>query len=190
MSNSALHGLNGRFEIGGHTMDHASLTEVTRSGFTRQVMAGKAALEQQLGHAIPRFCYPRGKWNKRVRETLMQAGFIYARTIENFMLDCGKDRFSIPTSIQIFPHGKQVLLRNYARYGHYLSRFNAITSALRNKNWTDLLIKLIEPELDEDSVLHIWGYSWKIEEQKLWIKFGRIFFSNCFKAFSIMQLKF
>ncbi len=175
LSTQALREIDGRFEIGSHTLDHTPLTELSERECARQVAEGKLGIEQQLGHAIPGFCYPRGLWNKRVRETVMQAGCVYARTVENLRLDCGKDRFSVPTSIQAFPHGKQVLLRNYLRYGHYVSRFDMLTTALRSKNWIDFLIKLIDGALSEGSVLHVWGHSWEIEERGLWIKLGELF---------------
>jgi peptidoglycan/xylan/chitin deacetylase (PgdA/CDA1 family) len=175
LSTQSLCRLDGRFEIGGHTLDHAPLTELSQTECVHQIVQGKVALEQQLGHAIAGFCYPRGKWNERVRETVKRAGFTYARTIENFRLDCGKDRFSMPTLMQIFPHDKQVLLRNYIRYGHYIARFKALTIVLQNNSWMDILIKFLDADLDESSVLHIWGHSWEIEEQELWTKLEELF---------------
>jgi peptidoglycan/xylan/chitin deacetylase (PgdA/CDA1 family) len=175
LSTQALRGLDGRFEIGGHTLDHAPLTECSQTECARQIVEGKAALEQQLGHAVPGFCYPKGKWNIQVRATVMKAGFAYARTIENFRLDCGKDRFSMPTTMQIFPHGKKILLRNYIRHGHYITRFKALTIASKSKNWIDFLIKLLDADLDESSVLHVWGHSREIEEQNLWSELACLF---------------
>jgi len=87
LSTTALRKLDGRFEIGSHTLDHIPLTKVSLAECTRQVIEGKIALEQILGYAVPGFCYPQGKWNVRVRDIVMQASFLYARTIENFRLD-------------------------------------------------------------------------------------------------------
>jgi hypothetical protein len=39
----------------------------------------------------------------------------------------------------------------------------------------DFLIKLIDTVLDEGSILHIWGHSWEIEEQELWMKLEELF---------------
>jgi len=175
LSTDALRRLDGRFEIGSHTLDHIPLTDLPQKECARQIVEGKVALEQQVGHAVSGFCYPRGKWNGLVRETVINAGCNYARTVENLRLDRGNDRFSIPTSMQIFPHGKRVYFSNYIRYGRYISRFKAITIGLQSKNWIDFLIRLLDSDLDEKSVLHIWGHSWEIDEKKLWSKLDSLF---------------
>lgn len=175
LSTNALRRLDARFEIGSHTLDHVPLSELAQDECTRQIVGGKNALEQQLGHVVPGFCYPRGKWNRSVLEAVMQAGCSYARTVENLRLDFGDNLYSIPTSMQIFPHGKQVLLRNYIRYGRYFLRFKAITIGLQSKNWLDFLVRLLDTELDETNVLHIWGHSWEIEEQALWPELEELF---------------
>ncbi len=175
MSTEALRRLDKRFEIGSHTFDHALLTKLSDAECTLQVVEGKAALEQQLGHAVSGFCYPRGKLNQRVRKTVVHAGFDYARTIENLRLDFGGDFYSIPTSIQVFPHGAQVLLRNFVRFGHYNLRLHALRIAFQSENWLDFIIKLLNADLEDKSVLHVWGHSWEIEDLGLWDQLKELF---------------
>ena len=175
LSTDTLRRLDGRFEIGSHTLDHTPLTGLHRTECARQIVEGKAALEQQVGHVVPGFSYPRGKWNAPVRDSVLKAGCNYARTIENFRLDPGSDRFSVPTTRQIFPHGRHVLLWNYFRYGNHISRFKALTTALQSKNWMGFLVRLIDTDLDESSVLHVWGHSWEIEERGLWTELEAFF---------------
>lgn len=175
LSTEALRRLDRRFEIGSHTLDHVPLAELQQDECTRQIVEGKVALEQQLGHGVDGFCYPRGKWNSSVRDSVVKAGCSYARTVENLRLDSGDDRYSIPTTMQIYPHGKQLLLRNYILYGHHISRFKAITMGLQSGNWLDFIVRLLYAGLDEATVLHIWGHSWEIEEQALWTKLEELF---------------
>ncbi len=175
MSNSALLRLDGRFEIGSHTLDHIPLATLPREECTRQIVEGKDALEQQLGHGVDGFCYPRGKWNSSVRGTVVDAGCSYARTVENFRLDSGSDCFSLPTTMQMFPHGRQVLLRNFIRYGNYDARLKTFSLGLQSNDWMDLFLRLLDTDLDDANVLHIWGHSWEIEEQALWTKLESLF---------------
>jgi peptidoglycan/xylan/chitin deacetylase (PgdA/CDA1 family) len=175
LSTDALRSLDKRFEIGSHTLDHVSLPGLPQGECVRQIVEGKIALEQRLGHTVDGFCYPRGKWNRSVRKAVETAGCSYARTVENLWLDSGEDKFSIPTSMQIFPHGKQLLLRNYLLYCHHVSRFRAITIGLQSNSWLDFVVRLLDADLNEKSVLHIWGHSWEIEEQGLWAELEEMF---------------
>ncbi len=175
MSGDVLRRLDKRFELGSHTLDHALLTKISDTQCTHQVVEGKAALEQQLGHAVLGFCYPCGKLNERVRKTVARAGFAYARTTENLRFDFGGDLFSIPTSIQVFPHGAQVLLRNFLRFGHYNLRLHALRIVLQSENWLDFIIKLLNAESEENSVIHVWGHSWEIEKLGLWAQLNELF---------------
>ena len=175
ISIQALRRLDSYFEIGSHTLDHVLLTEVSPEECLRQVTLGKTELEQHLGHPIKGFCYPHGKWNYQVRLKVKCAGFDYARTIENFRLDWGNDLYTIPTSIQIFPHGKHVLLSNYIRFGHYRSRFKIFAISLISNNWLDYILRVLDMLLDDNSILHVWGHSWEIEEKGLWPQLENFF---------------
>lgn len=175
MAADALRRLDGRFEIGSHTRDHVPLAGLPRETCLRQIVEGKMGLEQQLGHAVPGFCYPRGKWNESVRDMVREAGCGYGRTVENFRLDIVADRFSLPTSMQIFPHNKQVLVRNYVCQGRLISRFRAFSAGLRSKDWLDFAGRLLDADLGETGVVHVWGHSWEIEEQGLWHKLEDLF---------------
>lgn len=175
MAADALRRLDGRFEIGSHTRDHVPLVGLSRETCLRQIVEGKTGLEQQLGHAVPGFCYPRGKWNESVRDIVREAGCSYGRTVENFRLDIGSDRYSLPVTMQAYPHDKQVLLRNYMRHGRLIPRFWAFSAGLRSKDWLDFAGRLLDADLGETGVVHVWGHSWEIEEQGLWHKLEGLF---------------
>jgi len=175
LSKSAVRRLDEHFEIGSHTLNHPCLTDLSRTECLRQVVEGKEELEQRLGHIVAGFCYPRGKWNAQVRETVVRAGFYYARTIENLRLDYGSDSFAVPTTIQFYPHRKRVLIRNFFWFGHYAHRFRALTPALSSMNWMDTLVRLLDKAASTGGILHVWGHSWEIEERGLWLELERFF---------------
>jgi len=168
LSAGAIRALDGQFEVGSHTQDHIYLTELSPGERWRQVIAGKMQLEDILGHAVEGFCYPGGKINSDIRQSVIDAGFSYARGINNFWLGIGSDRFDVPTTFQFFPHCRQVLWRNFARGGSYRSRFHSFRIMTSSDDWLAAMIRLIELEAETDNVIHLWGHSWEMERKCLW----------------------
>lgn len=163
-------------EIGGHTLDHAYATRMPADAWAAQVRDGRDALEQLLGHRVAGFCYPGGKHPGPCRRIVAEAGFSYARTVQNFCLQPGSDPFLVPTTLQVYAHSSQVLLRNLASGGDWLRRAPVALATLRRG---DLLSRL-EALLDlacaqEGAVLHIWGHSWEIEATGQWDLLDRFF---------------
>lgn len=69
------------FEIASHTATHVNLArcfEVTRS---REILSDVKALSEKFGQKIRGFAYPYGIGTKQCRETLKNAGVMYARTV-------------------------------------------------------------------------------------------------------------
>src|SRR6202011_3005986 len=77
--------LGHRFEIGGHTQDHISLTETSPHLAATQIVANKHRLEDLLGREVWGFAYVRGRHNRIVRDLVAKAGYRYARTVTNLM---------------------------------------------------------------------------------------------------------
>lgn len=165
-------------EIGGHTLDHAYATRMSEDDWATQVRSGKDALEQVLGHRISGFCYPGGKHPGRSRQVVIDSGFDYARTVRNFCLHPGTDRFLIPTTLQLYEHSSSVLWRNLVLGGQLMGRANVASKVLTAE--PDLLHRL-EALLDfaarggDDVLLHFWGHSWEIEAAGLWSTLDQAF---------------
>lgn len=168
MDSAALRRIAQSFEIGGHTLDHAYLTAIPPSEVDYQVRAGKDGIEQQLGCTIEGFCYPGGKENVSIRNTVRQIGFRYARTMENLRVESQDDLYRLPTTLQFFPHPTQVLLRNFLRYGRWARRTPVLLRALGACNWWERFPAIAETFAQTDNVLHLWGHSWEIEKFNLW----------------------
>jgi peptidoglycan/xylan/chitin deacetylase (PgdA/CDA1 family) len=63
------------FEIGAHTCTHPSLPKLADGEQLHEIGVSKAKLEHRLGGPVNTFCYPFGHFNKRIRETVIDAGF-------------------------------------------------------------------------------------------------------------------
>jgi hypothetical protein len=173
------------FEIGSHTLDHRRLTDLPVIERARQINVGKGCLEEILGHEVVGFCYPGGDYSARVSREVQDAGFLYARTIESFRTGIGLDPFQIPVTLQLYPHNKITLIKNFISMGQYFDRYNVWIQLFDNKNLLQKLFKIIHNNYKSpDNVfIHLWGHSWEIEEMGLWSLLNELF-----KEFQIMGI--
>ncbi len=164
----ALRALDTRFEIGSHTLSHAYAGRMPAPAWAQQVVQGKAALQDLLGHAVQGFCYPGGQAGPAALAAVREAGFAYARSTVNLCLDAGTNRFCLPTTAQFYPHGRAVLARNWLRAGHWGSRWPAARVALGERDWQARLRRLLHLAAEQGGSFHLWGHSWEIDQLGLW----------------------
>jgi peptidoglycan/xylan/chitin deacetylase (PgdA/CDA1 family) len=69
-------------EIGSHTIDHVDLTRIKPEKAEKQVFQSKELLEVLLGRPVISFCYPEGKYNKKVVDILKNSTYWFARTTQ------------------------------------------------------------------------------------------------------------
>lgn len=168
MGAADMRALDGAFEIGSHTHDHAYADRMPLAAWRQQVHAGKAALEDHLGHAVAGFCYPGGRVVRGAREVVAEAGFRHARGGENLRWDCGTDPLLVPSTLQCFGHPRRVLLRNFLRRGHWARRWTLARVCLSEPALEQRLRAALAATLARGGVFHLWGHSWELERQGLW----------------------
>ena len=173
MDAQALRALDGAFEIGSHTLEHAYADSMPARLWQRQVVDGKAWLEDTLGHAVEGFCYPGGKAGVSARETVLAAGFAYARTGENFRAEIGADPWLMPASLQFYPHSRQVLLGNFVRRGNWRQRYALTAACLAERDFERRLLAALKACRGQNAVFHLWGHSWELERHGLWPSLDR-----------------
>lgn len=154
-------------EIGSHTRTHCYLLNCPKSEAREEIETGKRQLEDLLGHHIDGFCYPGGKFDSDVTELVKAAGFSYARTVENLRTDIGDDPWQMPTTLQFYPHSASTLFKNAFRHWSF-SKPEMIVPRIRLSNFFAYARQLAESCAKSNTVFHLWGHSWEIEEQGLW----------------------
>ena len=160
--------LSQHFEIGSHTLDHHYLTRVGDGEAWRQIIEGKTELEQRLGQAVSGFCYPGGKFHHRHVGMVKRAGFAYARTIKNLHSDAGEQRFTVPTSLQFYPHNRTVLIKNFISQGSYTRRWPALQAIITEDDWLMRIYRLFDHLEQHGEVFHLWCHALDIERLQLW----------------------
>ena len=71
------------FEIANHTLTHLSADKIDPAEWKREVLEGRARLEDLFGRRIAGFAYPFGHCPPHAVETVREAGHLYARTCAN-----------------------------------------------------------------------------------------------------------
>ena len=175
LSCSVLRELDARFEIGSHTLDHHYLHQLDHETCRRQILGGKTALEDLLGHTVPGFCYPGGRFGATQQEAVRRAGFRYARSTMNLRFDAGHERFAMPTTIQFYPHSTDVYLRNLLRGGAWHARSSALLLALRHQQWQQRIHALFAHACRHGLLFHLWCHSWEIDQLDAWQSLDHFF---------------
>jgi hypothetical protein len=157
-----------QFEIGGHTRDHVTVTDLAPYLAANQILANKRWLEDLLGQEICGFAYVRGRHNSNVRRLVDQAGFRYARTVKNLMSAPGSDRLQVPTTIQFFAHPSSVRIRNFVRKGPTPQRAAVLAALLGAGRLSTRCSRAAEACLRLGGHFHLWGHSWELDEHDLW----------------------
>jgi peptidoglycan/xylan/chitin deacetylase (PgdA/CDA1 family) len=74
--------LSAGHEIGAHTLTHPRLTAIPEAQAKEEISASKKKLEDLFGVIVRHFCYPYGKWSRRVRDLVECAGYATAVTLD------------------------------------------------------------------------------------------------------------
>ena len=168
MSHTEIASLARRFEIGGHTQDHISLTDLNPNAAFEQIQSNKHWLQDVLGADVRGFAYVRGRHNRVVRNLVEKAGYHYARTVKNLMSKPGFGRMEVPTTMQFFDHAPGAYVRNYVSGGPTLSRLAILGTALGVAPLAARVARTAEACASQGGYFHLWGHSWELDEHDLW----------------------
>lgn len=174
MGTSQLRELGERFEIGAHTLTHPDLRRLSDEELEREVSGARQGLADTLGRPVDMFCYPMGHHSSRVREAVINAGFIGARTTRKFHLAPPKDPWLMPTTVNVKPW------RSLVWFERSLLTLNwrglvELSRVGMNRTWSQLACALFERTFERGGVWHLWGHSWEIEKRGLWDSLREVF---------------
>jgi hypothetical protein len=175
MRSTEIDQLGRRFEIGGHTRDHITLTEVTRHIAVNQVVTNKHWLEDLLGRQVDGFAYVRGRHNRIVRDVVDKAGYRYARTGKNLVSTPGLDPLQVPTTTQFFDHSRSVYVRNYVSGGPTVHRAAVLAAMLGDEQLATRCSRAAKVCASSGRHFHLWGHSWELDEHDLWGELDLLF---------------
>ncbi|WED76615.1 polysaccharide deacetylase family protein [Aeromonas allosaccharophila] len=92
----------GHVEIGGHTLTHPRLSQLTAEQQAHEIQENKRQLETLLGHPLLSFAYPYGDMNDSAKEQAIAAGYRFAVATNSGPRTMHQDPYQI-RRIAIFP---------------------------------------------------------------------------------------
>ena len=156
------------FEVGGHTVSHSVLPQLSSNEIGREVGVCKNRLEDILGERVRMFCYPMGRFNANVIRHVKEAGYEGARTTHMFRQGLDFSPFRMPTSLHAYPNTKMQYTKNLVKSGNIRGAFDYVTQLIRLDSWVSTAKVLFDRVLKEGGIWHLYGHSWLIEEMGLW----------------------
>jgi peptidoglycan/xylan/chitin deacetylase (PgdA/CDA1 family) len=151
--------LSESFEIGGHTLHHPNLAQVSLDVAVDDIKAGKDKLEAIVGKKLQSFAYPYGAYTKQVQEAVLNAGFTVARTTKRFSTEHSKEYDALPTTVHVYTHLSDI---------PQLPKYRTI-------KWQNLAQRFFDQIMEEGGIFHLWGHSWEVEKYNEWKNLEAVF---------------
>jgi len=168
LATSDLCALASRHEVGAHTLSHSRVDLLPPAEAQREIEAGKAWLEDQVGAAVHAFCYPWGAWSEQAVALVRQAGFRYARTVERFRFGLSDEPLLNGTTCQTLIKKKDIFRFLRMKRGNPL--------ALRYlTDWGYLARQTFFEARRRGGVFHLWGHSWEVDRFDQWAQLDAFF---------------
>ncbi len=155
------------FEIGGHTITHPHLSQITPAQAADEIAQSKTYLEGILQQEVTAFCYPYGDYNDTVKALVEKCGYKLARTTQRYAFDVSPDLFALPTTFHTYAHYSDL---------HKILAFAKFSPRMVKKlwDWEALAIALFEHTCQTGGVFHLWGHSWEVEKYNGWQKLENV----------------
>ncbi len=161
-------------EIGAHTLTHRNLPPLNDAEAREEIAGSKKWLEDLLGKECAMFCYPRGKYDERIKGFVQDAGYRGARGTTNFRFS-HKDTFEMPSTLHSYPFPVRPILDPRAfepvrRWAPELRRLGVPMVAWRG--WLPMATTLFDAALARgEPWFHLRGHSWEIDHYGMWEPF-------------------
>lgn len=134
------------FEIGAHTTTHSILSDLSARDVKWEIISNKQDLENIIKKEVKAFCYPRGKYNERIKKLIAKAGFKWARTVDVLNIDRPFDPYETKTTIHAYPQRKEY----------------------KKKYWLSVAKDMFDDAKEKEGVYHLWGHSYELERYHIW----------------------
>ena len=169
ISDEEIAAISQKQEVGAHTLGHSYLDSISLDQARQEIIESKKYIEDLTHLPVKMFCYPGGRVNEEIKKIVKEAGFIGARTIDNFQIQLG-DPYLMGTTLQCYPFplrpdGRsflQPLQQNWAKISQLGLPIGSYFS------WLNLAKNLFDYALKKGEIFHLWGHSWEIEKNNQW----------------------
>lgn len=160
--------LSAKFEIGAHTLHHTRLNADNKIQAQEEIGGSFNWLKDLLGYNPVCFCFPGGKYDNNLIDTVFENGFRLARTTELLHKQQTSKSNVLHTTLQVYDHSGFTYAKHLIKH----KRFNTLIQfLLSNSSYSILsLTENFLRNMKDGESFHLWGHSWEIEENNLWKK--------------------
>ena len=155
------------FDVGGHTYHHVKLLWVPPEEAEREIIEGKARLEEIIGRRLSSFCYPYGEYNDRIVSLVKDAGFIGARTMRSLTR-----RLNDPFRMGSTVYARDWQLSRYIWHSVSSQDLRLLCFLLRGnlflKGWDRIAMETLDFVVGNGGIWHLWGHSWELDDNGDW----------------------
>jgi peptidoglycan-N-acetylglucosamine deacetylase len=155
------------FEIGGHTYNHACLTQVDENRMTYELTESKNVLETIARKEVVSFCYPWGLYDKKVTEKVKESGYKLARTVKSLCTTSSRPLEYHPT-IHAFDYNLIAKSKHMVTACDRSLATKLILYGNIFKRWDIIAKKSLDHVLENGGIWHLWGHSWEIYHYDNW----------------------
>ncbi len=169
--------LSRRFEIGAHTLTHPDLTTLNDKELKEEIEGSKKYLQDLLGKEVTMFCYPKGLYSEKVKQSVLSARFLGARTVKKYVTVFPKDPFEMGTTLHVYPWPLRKKDARRLLWGRHLFQpiqkdlnlfLKTLPSVRAFVSWQDYARHLFNHAVSYGNYFHLWGHSWEIEKYGMW----------------------
>jgi len=175
MTPAQIRDIDRQFEVGSHTMSHIRLTLMSGERARQEVMDGKKFSEDTLGHEVVGFCYPGGKFNRRIEGYVEEAGFLAGRTCRYFRNDYSSNPFSWDISTYANTYPAYVQVRHCLLEYNFRGAYEYLTTFKARVPWVAQFICALDDVSRNGGMAHLYFHSWEIDQNGEWDKLESLF---------------
>lgn len=175
MSPSQMREIDRQFEVGSHTMSHIRLTQMRAERARQEIIDGKKFSEDTLGHEVIAFCYPGGKFNRRIEGHVEEAGFLAGRTCRYFLNDYPKNPFRWDISAYANTYPAYVQVRHCLLESNFAGAYRYLTTFKARVPWVAQFLCAIDDVSQNGGMAHLYFHSWEIDQNGEWDKLEALF---------------
>jgi len=141
----------------------------------QEILDGKKFSEDTLGHEVISFCYPGGKYNRRIEEDVREAGFLAGRTCRYFLNDYPKNPFSWDISTYANTYPAYVQVRHCLLESNFAGAYKYLTTFKSSVPWITQFVCALEDVSRNGGMAHLYFHSWEIDQNGEWDKLELMF---------------
>ncbi len=164
-----------QFEVGSHTLSHIRLTLMSLAKAKQEILDGKRFSEDTLGHEVVAFCYPGGKYNRKIERFVEEAGFLAGRTCRYFLNDYPKDPFSWDISTYANTYPAYVQVRHCLLESNFSGAYRYLTTFKARVPWVGQFVCALDDVSRRGGMAHLYFHSWEIDQNREWDQLEGLF---------------